>query len=336
MKRQLSVFLLLVCASQLPTTARAQSAGTDPEQQAVEGLEAFDSGRFVDAEQKLGQASEQLHLPTITSYWARSLLQIGKMVKASEAFLLTTQMSPLPGQVWKQVQYDAQREAARSFAELGAKIPRLVVRVAGVEPAEVAVSIDGVDIPDAQLGAEQKLDPGDHVVVGRSGQQQVAVAVSLKQGERIEARLDFSIPTAQAPLAPIPSTRPSPEQQTASREGTARPSLREWVGWGTVGLGGVGILVGSIEGLVARSKRSSLQGSADCSGDPLYCARGRAGDVDSYMQARTVSSIGFIAGGVLVTAGLASLVLWKSDDENRRSLALDLAPNYVGVRGNLR
>ena len=52
------------------------------------------------------------------------------------------------------------------------------------------------------------------------------------------------------------------------------------------------------------SKRSSLLYSNTCSADKLHCSPAQAGNVNSYNSLRTVSSVGFIAGGVLATPGL--------------------------------
>ncbi len=95
-----------------------------------------------------------------------------------------------------------------------------------------------------------------------------------------------------------------------------------------LGLGGAGLAVGAITGGLALSKHSSLV--SQCSGGHCYDTQKAAlsGDVDSYHTLGTVSTAGFIAGGVLAAGGLV-LVLTSP----KGSVAPVVGPSYFGARG---
>jgi len=62
------------------------------------------------------------------------------------------------------------------------------------------------------------------------------------------------------------------------------------------------------------------------------------GDVDSFRTLRTVSSIGFIAGGVFAATGVVLLLTTGSSSQQGErtspALALQLAPGNVSMTGS--
>jgi hypothetical protein len=94
------------------------------------------------------------------------------------------------------------------------------------------------------------------------------------------------------------------------------------VGFVTLGLGGAGVVVGSIFGAEAMSTKS-----AHCVG--TACDPGYAGTA---LGQGTVSTVGFVAGGVLAAAGL-TLVLLEPGKKDSRALRLDASPLAGQSRG---
>jgi hypothetical protein len=64
--------------------------------------------------------------------------------------------------------------------------------------------------------------------------------------------------------------------------------------------------VGAVAGLLAMGKHSDLAGSNHCSGSS--CDMTQQSTLDSYHTTATISTVGFIAGGVGVAAGVILLV----------------------------
>jgi hypothetical protein len=71
------------------------------------------------------------------------------------------------------------------------------------------------------------------------------------------------------------------------------------IGLVAMGVGGAGLAVGAITGFMALGKHSDLQDKCPNG----KCPADVSSDVDSYHSLGTISTIGFIAGGVLAAGG---------------------------------
>jgi hypothetical protein len=136
--------------------------------------------------------------------------------------------------------------------------------------------------------------------------------VIVGEAESATAVLDFSR------MKPAPAS-------VASDDGGGGP-LRT-LAFVALGVGGAGIITGSVAGVLAIDKKSVIDDSLACEG--LSC-RDR-GLVDSYNTLRTVSSIGLIAGAVV--AGVGVTLLFTSSSEKEPGAAAFVGPGSVGVRG---
>jgi hypothetical protein len=103
-------------------------------------------------------------------------------------------------------------------------------------------------------------------------------------------------------------------------------SSRRTIGFIGIGVGAAGVALGGIAGGIAVSKKGDLEGKC---GSSLACGSAYAGDVSSYNTARTISSVGFIAGGVLVAAG-AVLVFTAP---KKAPVAAYVGPASAGIGG---
>jgi len=324
----LSVFGLIACAS----FARAQDQGVTiaTRELAKQAFQAYDEGRYEEAAEKSLKAYQVARVPTIAVVRARALVKLGKLVDASELYLEASRIARDPA--WQAVQDEAQRNAERERAELMPRIPRLKIAIAGADPAKVVVSVDNRKIPLALLDTEQVVDPGDRTVVGTFGQQQAREIVSPKEGEQLTVTLTFEAVAAAPATGAIAGETAA--RQTVYVEPKKPIGTVKSLGWTGVGLGGAGLVFGLIEGLSAKSKRTSLYETNHCSPDGTQCISALSGDVDSYNLARNLSVAGFVAGGILAAAGATLLVL-PSKKESQPSLALLVGPSFIGVRGEM-
>ena len=141
------------------------------------------------------------------------------------------------------------------------------------------------------------MNPGGHRIEATLSAKQKAAAVQLVPGQEAVVELDFS-PPAKA--------------QTAG-SGSAKPtSTRRTLGWVGVGAGGVGLALGSVMGALALNKHASIKDSGVCSGS--QCPAAAQSDVNRLNLFRTVSTVGFIAGGALAVTGVV-LVLTAPSSE---------------------
>lgn len=305
------------------TRAAARSLGTA-------GVEAYQAGDFRAAHDKLEKAYRILKVPSLGLWSARALVKVGKLVEAGERYLEVTRLTIQGGDtgVQKQAQADAQSE----LDALGQRIPSVVVQVEGADASTVSITLDGEAISNALVGEKRPVDPGAHHVEGTRGADHVSVDVKVAEGGSSPAVLHFSAETsagavpaaaAGAEIQPPPGAAQPIEDHVSA--GSASP-LRT-AGFVALGVGGAGLVLGGITGVVALGKHSSLKDDGACS--DLHCNASESSQVNSYNSMRTVSSIGFIAGGVIAATGL---VLVLTAPKNGETTALTLAPGALFLR----
>jgi hypothetical protein len=97
------------------------------------------------------------------------------------------------------------------------------------------------------------------------------------------------------------------------------------------GVGGVGLIVGSIFGAKALSDASGLKSLAGC---PSNCPPSAQSQIDALHGAQWTSDIGLGIGVVGLGVGVALLVTGRAPEgPPATALRLDLGPGAVGVRG---
>lgn len=271
---------------------------------------AFDAGNFAESE-KLWAAARNLYpvAPTLSLGLARTQAKLGKYVQAQENYNRiirewSNNPSPPPA-------FAAALEAAK--AEVGAvsaKIANVVISVDGAKDPNV--TIDGQPVPVVALGLKRPVDPGDHVVHAEApGYKPADTKFTVAEGGNAEAKLKLekdpnaaAVPRAGA-AAPVAGTPGNPGGGSVGADTKSGGS--KTLAIVALGVGGVGLVVGSITGLMAMGKASDLdgkcpEGKCDASKNPDVQS-----DIDSYKTLGTVSTIGFVVGVVGVGAGV---VLW--------------------------
>ena len=161
------------------------------------------------------------------------------------------------------------------------------------------------------LGEPRLVNPGLHKVEGTHGKIKKEANVMIGEGQKAPAVLDF---------------RPSPAE-SAKAEEEEGGSTQSTLGVVALAAGGAGIVVGAITGGMALSKKNTIDSSPACEND-------RCSDqslVDSYSTLRTVSMVGFIAGGVLAAAGVTLLLTSGSSEKPQAGLLI--GPGTVSLRG---
>lgn len=287
--------------AQAPPTTALPPAADDAGSRAValgrEGIQLYEAGRWAEAEAKLVEAEAVLHSPVFVLYVARCQRNAGRMLDARESYrrVVGEQLAPSAPPAWRQALVDARAE----LTVLEQAVPSLIVRVPdGTSAAQVAV--DGRPV---LLGSTTEVDPGRHTITVVDGERRVTTAVTVASGERARVvDVPLSAPPATAPSSPAgegPAAGPGPR-----REGS-------WVpGAIVLGVGVVGLGVGAATGVVALGDSAEVDEA--CPGGT--CPPGvAAGTHDAQLEdARTmadVSTVSFIAGGVLSAAGIVLLVV---------------------------
>jgi hypothetical protein len=198
-RARLTRVLLTALALSYASSAWAAPADADraaARQLGYQGVEAYQAGDYKTAQDKLGRAFDVVKVPTLGLWLARALTKNGRWVEAAEVYREVSRLEISEGKV--EAQQEAQQTAASELDELVGKIPAIVILVEGAPANQVVVEIDGVQVPAAVLGEARPMDPGQHRVVGRFGDQLSEQVVELGPGQQRKLKVAFKPEPAQA------------------------------------------------------------------------------------------------------------------------------------------
>jgi len=293
-----------------------------------EGLEAYKAGRYDEAVEKLSRAYAVVKVPGLGLWTARALEKAGKLVEASEIYHEVGMLPVTEGD--RAVQEVAQQEAAKEREALLPRIPKLAVQVQGAAASEVEVMVDGVAVASALIGVARPANPGSHTASAKLGEQEMSEEVTLAEGESKTVVLELSAPaTAEPPAVERPATAPG-TNPTADR-GPHEGKLQRTLGWVGLGVGGAGLVFGTATGIMVLKKKSALEGDGCVDG---ACYTDQGDDVDSYNSMRTLSTVGFVVGGVGAAAGAALLLTAPKPKETGSRVRAWVGVGSAGLAGS--
>ena len=320
-------FVLLLLAQPAAAQEVDDATRASARQLGYAGVEAFQAKDYAAANEKLGRAFRVLQVPSLGLWSARALVKLGKFVEAQERYVKVRGLPVGGGDA--EIQRKAQNDAASELSQLSLRVPSVVIQLEGAAAADVDLTIDGSKVASDLAGEPRPVNPGTHLVVGKRGAEQVQATVTVAESEHPSLVLRFklaaprvapALPPSQSPLAS--STPPEPGGNAGSAQRTA--------GWVTIGVGGAALLVGGISGGIALGKGHDLSSNSRC--QDYACGPSQQSSVDAYNSMRTVSTIGFIAGGV-IAAGGAVLLLTAPSKASPASASLWLGPGSAGLKG---
>lgn len=322
-----------------PATAHAQSDAdkATARQLGQEGQVALDAKDFKTAEDRFRRADSLFRAPTLALGLARAYAGGGKFVAAQETYnRIIREGAPAgsPPAFAKAVE-----EAKAEVGAVSSKIGSVVVNVTGADSPKV--TLDDQPFPNAALGVKRSVDPGTHVIKATAdGYRTEQANVTISEGGTGTATLNLQKdPSAVAAVPPPTGSAPPPATVGASDSnpppgadvGTGGGSMNKTLGFVALGVGGVGLAVGAVTGIMAMGKHSDLEKACPDG----KCTSDKQSDVDSYGTLGTVSTVGFIVGGVGVAAGLV-LVLTAPKEGRAAALSRPLVampPKPAPARG---
>lgn len=279
-----------------------------------EGEAALNAKDCETAADRFERADKLYQAPTIMLGLARAYVCLGKFVKAKEKY--NTLMREKLGADASQAFRDAVEDAKKEIVGLDAKIGYATISVEGPGNDIVKVTIDGEDVPAAALGVKRPLDPGPHKVVADAPgwkANEATVTVNAQQDTPLTITLEAD------PDEKI--EEPVPGGGTVTPSDGSGDTLR-LVGFIALGVGAAGLIVGAVTGGLAIGKHGDL---TDACGDAGQCPADQQGNLDDFNTFGTVSTIGFIAGGVVAAAGLV-LVLVAPSGSTEEGATVKLSP----------
>jgi hypothetical protein len=320
---RLGAITVAFAALTIPSIAGAQADDAQrsaARQFATDGLTAFNAGQYDKAIDLFTRAESLVHAPPHLLYIARASAKTGKLVHAKEMYVKITRET-LASSAPKAFT-EAQSSANTELAQLDPRIPKLTITLAGPGAPGAKVTLDGVEVPSALIGAPQPADPGSHVLKATSDGYKPAdgsVTLAEKGGDSVTLTIDQRAPV---------------EVLTAST--TENPStIRKVAPWIGFGVGAAGIAVGTIFMFQNRSKRDD----ADALCVNGRCPTAKKSDIqsldDKANKAETFSIIGYGVGVAGVAVGALFLIMNTGGSKTTTTGAITpwIGANGGGVGG---
>ncbi len=229
---------------------------------------------------------------------------------------------------------EVRKACTKAVAEVDAALPTLAFSArdpSGAEVRAVKVTIDGQPVPDANVSSGMlQVDPGQHAFTFSAGTfTPVTRTLTLAEGDRRTESIAFAKPTADAPpveATPTPAADAPPMDQG---HGMSRETVgRITGGLGIAGVAGLGL--GGVFGMLAISARN--QQTSDCA-SAARCDNHASSlnDHSTSLSDGTISTVAFIAGGVLVAGAVGFYLLETHPSPSGAATGLLLVPGPGGV-----
>ncbi len=281
-----------------------------------EGRDLRDKGHGADALKRFKAADDIMHVPTTALEVAKTQAGMGMFVEARDTIanirkLPTSASDPAPFQ-------EARAKADELDNNLENRIPAITIAVTGAGDGETpTIVVDGVSVPSAALGLPRRVNPGRHMIVAKTPSGRGEQTVDVKEGDRKEVQIMLKGGGSSAPEPPSepggePTATPPPEHPTEPEGPKSHsPTLITWIG---AGVGGAGLIAGSITGIMSMSS----QLSHECPN--MACANGKAGgnDYSSATSLATIADVGFAVAGVGAAVAVATLIIGHEESTSAK------------------
>jgi hypothetical protein len=263
-----------------------------------------------------------MHVPTTGLALATTQMALGNLIEAREAALEVIRM---PEEKDEPAVFGKARDKARELdAQLKERIPTVMIAVDGGPATEVTV--DGIVVAPALLGAPVALNPGTREIVARNADGASArTTVELSEKDTIEVTL--TLPAPAVVTAREPRSGASWEGEASSSERTPVANVLVLGGFGVAVAGAV---LGSVTGALAFGKAGDVKPQCENG----ICDPAAESDLEGARTMATVSTVGFAVAGAGALAGIAGLLLPRTAKEpGARQTSLWFGPAGGGIRG---
>jgi hypothetical protein len=312
------VCLALVLAGEQARAQRAAPSGAAPGGEDLrtalyrEATEAAASGQWAEARDRLRAAIAIRASPKVLFSLAQAEEKLGAVASAQADYVRALEGARAAGET------DVVRVAEQARVSLESRVPHvrlIVTNPSGGAPSGATATLD--EHPMA-VGATVALDPGAHrVVVNAPGMREVTTSVAIGERQQLDVPVHMVTETI-APVLVVPS-------------GLAPgPSAGTWrtVGLIVAGVGVVGLGVGTAFGVESIAKHNAAHTA--CPG--VTCAdAASAGLWNDAVSTGNVSTVAFIAGGVLVAGG--AVLWWVGPRSNAAGPQVGVGPGSVQLQG---
>jgi hypothetical protein len=323
--RRAVVAVALAASALAPATAGAQTppAGdVDREAQRTqlykEAVDLANSGRWADAAEKLRAVLAIRSSPKVRFTLGQAEEHVGRLSTAYDTYAQALADAEAARQT------DVADTAGVALRSLGPRVPVVRVVVTG-EGASAATAT--IDDHATQPGEPVRVDPGAHrIAVSAPGARTVESTVTVAEGQRLDVSLQLQHEGATIAAA-TSGSQPATGEAEAAPATSSRPIPWRTIGLVTAGVGVLGMGVGTYFGFDAISKNNASNQSG-CNGNT--CTSGAYSTREDARSSATVSTVGFVVGGLLAAGGVSLWLLAPRGDS-----ALQVAPVALAGGGGL-
>jgi serine/threonine-protein kinase len=315
-----AVAVAVLAAPLLPVTAAAQTppapatpADGDREAQRTDlykqAVDLANAGRWADAAEKLRAVLAIRSSPKVRFTLGQAEEHVGRLSTAYDAYAQALADAEAARQT------DVADTAGVALRSLGPRVPVVRVVVTG-EGASAATAT--IDDHAAHIGEPVRVDPGTHhIAVSAAGARTVESTVTVAESQHLDVPVELA--QEEATVTPA-SPAPAPEGEAPST--TSRSNLWPTVGLIAAGVGVVGLGVGTYFGFDAISKNNASNQSG-CNGNT--CTAGAYGTREDAKSSATLSTVSFVAGGLLAAGGVTLWLLAPRGDASVQVAPVALA-----------
>jgi hypothetical protein len=303
--------LCVACAVLSPALAIAQNADNKAAAEALfaEGRKLMDAGKYAEACKKL-EGSQKLDpgagtLINLAACYEQNGQTASAWATYKEAAIASQARHP-----------DWTAQANARVLDLEPKLARLTITIEKPTPG-IVVTRDGATIESSAFGVAIPVDPGAH-------------AIEASAPGHATFHQDIKIAAKDSQSVAIPELQVGESTPTPTKSGSGQ----RIVGGTMMAVGGVGLVVGAIMGVVALGKKSDASNPNNCTPDFKTCSPVGKGLVDDAKSAGLVSTVAFIAGGVLAAGGLVLFIVAPHGETPIRATAgAEGSPLGLTLRG---
>lgn len=325
-----AVVTIAIALAASPALAQSAEERETARQQFEDGKRKRDAGDKEGALASFKAADALMNVPTTKLAVARAYLVLGRLVEARDAAF---RVSQIPVEKKEPQPFaDARSAAAQLAEELAERIPSVTFHLVGV-PAddEAIVTIDGVAVPPAALGAPRKVNPGKHSIVAKLRERDEG---SVDQEATVAEKENKSVDIDLTELGKKPRKTIAVTEHPATTTTEPPPPVTEkqtsplvWIGGG-LAIAGAG--VGTAFGLMSMSDKAT----ADESCRDGKCPPRAHDALDRANTNALISTIGFAAAGVGVGVAIAGLFLSKSSKSQIARMTPFVSASSAGLCGS--
>jgi hypothetical protein len=248
----------------------------------------------------------------------------GRLASAWTSYVIAETAAETAGQA------ERQKKAHEKATALKPMLSQVTITVApDANIAGLVIMRDGSPIGTPQWGVPVAIDGGKHTIAasapGRKGWSTTIDVAPSKDSANVAIPLLQSESAESPPSSRVGAREPAPLPPVAPPE----VPMQKMLGFAAIGAGAIGIGIGAGAGIAAMGKHSNL--AATC---PDHVCTNQGDAIHSYMTMTSLSTAGFVVGGVLAATGVVLLFTAPKPRSMRQaSIAPILGVGFVGAKG---